>query len=92
MEPSEKRDLRKKVVKKLKFIRNDNKRTKFNKKKKLKWRKQKAFHHNKNRVRDLIKVRNVKYGYKAPKEVRGIHPRFLLLPLETRHLSFWRLD
>ena len=70
MDVKEKRDMRKKHVRKLTFIRNDNLRKKLDKK----WRKQKAFHHNKARVRDLVKIRNVKEGYKAPKVVRGIHP------------------
>ncbi len=70
MDVKEKRDLRKKFIRKLKFIRNDYLRKKLEKK----WRKQKAFHHNKARVRDLVKIRNVKEGYKAPKIVRGIHP------------------
>ena len=70
MDAKDKRDLRKKVVKKLKFIRVDSNRVKV----KNKWRKQKAFHHNKARVRDLVKIRNVKTGYKLPKTIRNIHP------------------
>lgn len=70
MDVKEKRDLRKKLVRKLKFIRNDYLRKKLENK----WRKQKAFHHSKARVRDLVKIRNVKEGYKAPRVIRGVHP------------------
>lgn len=53
-----------------KFIRVDFLRKKLRKV----WRAPRAWHHNKPRKKDLIRIRNVKTGYKAPKSVRGIHP------------------
>jgi len=57
-------------IKHKKFIRVDSLRKKLRKV----WRAPKAWHHNKPRKKDLVRIRNVKSGYKAPKIVRGVHP------------------
>jgi large subunit ribosomal protein L32e len=69
MEVKEKKQKRE-SLKKYKFIRVDSLRKKLKKR----WIRPKAWHHNKPRKKDLVRIRNVRVGYKTPKDLRGVHP------------------